>query len=173
MRDMVPLPRIQDTSATVILADVSGSMRGAKIQRLRSELGKLWPEITARLMSFADRLNWIENPSHLPEPSGGTDLAGALDLAATVWPAEVIVISDGMPADEDAALRAAERIPGTISVLFVGSDDDQRGLVFLRRLAAVGGGQFAHRDLGKTIGIAGEIRSMLALPPPISLGGHP
>jgi Mg-chelatase subunit ChlD len=169
MREIVAMPRVQDTTATLILADVSGSMQGSKIKRLRSELRVLWPEIKARLMSFADRFQWHESPDHLPEPHGGTDLAGALELAATVWPSEVIVISDGLPADEEAAIQAARMIPGTISVLFVGSDDDQRGLAFLRRLAAVGGGQFAHRDLAKNLSIAGEVRGMLALPPPIAL----
>jgi Mg-chelatase subunit ChlD len=159
----------QDNAAIVILADTSGSMRGTKIQRLRTELGKLWPEIHGRLMSFSDRIDWLDGPEDLPEPMGGTDLTGALELAATVFPSEVIVISDGLPADEASALKAAELIPGTISVLFVGSDDDQRGLEFLRRLAAVGGGIFAKKDLGKHLEIGNEIREMLALPPPIAL----
>ncbi len=60
-------------------------------------------------------------------------------------------------------------LPGTISVLFVGSDDDASGAEFMRRLAAVGGGMFAHRDLAKNLAIGGDLRGMLALPPPIAL----
>ena len=116
-----------------------------------------------------ETVEWIDGPAMLPAPEGGTDLTGALELASQAWPSEVLVISDGLPADEAGALKAAELIPGTISVLFVGSDDDQRGLEFLRRLAAVGGGIFARKDLSKHMEIGTELREMLALPPPIAL----
>jgi len=60
-------------------------------------------------------------------------------------------------------------IPGTISVLFVGSDDDIRGADFMRRLALLGGGMYAQKDLAKNLQIGGELREMLALPAPIAL----
>jgi hypothetical protein len=145
-------------------------MRGNKIERLKRELQKLWPEMgKARLMSFADRPEWIDGPSRLPSVGGGTDLAAALTMAALAWPSEVIVISDGLPRDEQAALDAAQTIPGTISVLFIGDEGDQQGADFMRRLAMVGGGMFAHKDLARSMSIEGSLRSMLALPAPIAL----
>jgi len=159
----------QDAAAVVVIADVSGSMRGEKITRLRRELGRIWPEIEARLLAFSDNSRWVDGPQDLPEPGGGTDLRGAFETAAKLWPSEVIVISDGLPQDEAGALKAAQLVPGMISVLFVGSDDDQRGADFMQRLALIGGGQFARKDLGKNLSIGGELRSMLALPAPIAL----
>jgi len=159
----------QDGSAVVILADVSGSMQGEKIVRLRRELSRLWPEITARLLAFSDQIHWCDGPEDLPAPYGGTDLRLAFETAAKIWPSKVIVISDGLPQDEARALEAAKLIPGTISVLFVGSDKDTRGADFMRRLALIGGGMFARRDLAKNLSIGGELREMLALPAPIAL----
>lgn len=167
--EIVRHERVEDTSAVVILCDVSGSMRGRKIERLRKELGRLWPEIRARLMWFADGNGWIDGPAQLPGPEGGTYLADALDRAATVFPSEVIVISDGLPESEDRALEAAARLPGIINVVFVGGDDDMRGAEFMRRLARAGGGVMVHKDLAKNLSIEGDLRGMLALPPPIAL----
>lgn len=160
---------VQDSASVVILADVSGSMRGEKILRLKRELSRLWPEITARLLAFAYDAKWCDGPDDLPDVGGGTDMRRAFEVAATVWPSEVIVISDGRPQDEAGALIAVQLIPGTISVLFVGGDEDLAGADFMRRLAALGGGMFAHRDLAKNLSIGGELREMLALPAPISL----
>lgn len=173
MRNLVkrdaPTP---EPASLVILADTSGSMRGDKINRLRRELLAVWPDVPgARLLSFDSDLRWLDGPGDLPAPGGGTDLKGALVAAATVWPGEVLVISDGRPDDEQGALEAARKVPGTISVLFVGSDDDHGGAEFLRRLATLGGGMYAHRDLAKHMALEGEIRGMLALPPPLAMGG--
>jgi Mg-chelatase subunit ChlD len=161
----------QEPAAVVVMCDISGSMRGNKIDRLKRELLKLWPEIgKAKLMAFSNRPEWVDGgPNALPPVGGNTDLAAALTLAAHVWPSEVIVISDGLPQDEQAALDAAQALPGTISVLFIGDEQDQRGADFMRRLALVGGGLFAHKDLAKSMSIEGSLRGMLALPAPIAL----
>ena len=170
MRTIVKREAPIEPAAVVILADVSGSMRGNKIERLKRELLKLWPDLGhAKLVAFADYPEWIEGPNALPPTGGGTDLAAALKLAAGAWPSEVVVISDGLPRDEQEALDAAQTIPGTISVLFIGDEGDARGADFMRRLALVGGGMFAHKDLAKSMSIEGTIRGMLALPSPIPL----
>lgn len=167
---LVKRETLTETAAVVVMADISGSMRGNKIERLKRELSRLWPELgKARLMSFADNPRWVDGPNDLPPVGGNTDLAAALTLAAGAWPSEVVVISDGLPQDEQGALDAAQMIPGTISVLFIGDEMDQRGADFMRRLALVGGGMFAHKDLGRSMAIEGTLRGMLALPAPIAL----
>ena len=166
---IVPTPRVENTAAVVILCDVSGSMMGRKIERLRRELNKIWPETKARLMWFADKCEWIDTPDQLPHPDGGTFLDDALNLAGTVFPSEVIVISDGRPQSESRALEVAAHLPGTINVCFIGSDDDIKGAEFMHRLARVGGGVMVHKDLARNVGIESSIREMLALPPPIAL----
>jgi len=159
--------KVEDSSAVVICCDVSGSMAGQKIIRLRQELQRLWPEIKARLICFGFTARWVEGgPNALPEPSGSTDMRGALELAGTVWPSEVIVISDGRPDDQEGTLEVARMLPGTISVLFVGADEDQHGAAFMRRLAAVGGGTMVHKDLARNMAIGGDLRGLLALPSP-------
>lgn len=168
--ELVPVP-VKDTSAVVVICDISSSMQGQKIIRLRSELRKLWPEVKARLMVFNDVASWVDGgPGDIPEPMGCTLLARALDLAGTVFPSECIVISDGLPQDGDEALRIAGLLPGTISVCFVGDEADYRGAEFMQKLARVGGGMYAHKDIGKNLSIEGSLRGMLALPGPIALG---
>ena len=161
---------VQEPADLVILADVSGSMsRDRKYERLRRELLAIWGQRPARLMAFASDLHWCDSPHDLPAPYGSTYLDGALLAAAELWPGEVLVVSDGLPDNTVAALEAAKKVPGVISVLFVGSDEEQRGAEFLRQLATLSGGMFIHKDLAKHTSLASELRSMLALPPPISL----
>lgn len=169
MTSIVKAAPPKDQAAVVILADVSGSMAGARIARLGDELRRLWPEINARLLAFSFEARWVDGPAGLPRPMGNTDLEAALLLAASVWPSEVIVISDGLPDDQDAAIRAANQVPGIISVLFVGDDGDVEGAAFMRRLAAVGGGVMVHKDIAKHLAIGDDLRGMLALDKPIAL----
>lgn len=167
--DIIRAEQVEATSAVVIVCDVSGSMKGRKVERLRKELARLWPEIKARLLWFNDSCGWIDGPGQLPHPEGGTWLHDALDRAGEVFPSEVIVISDGLPACERSALESAARLPGTVNVVFVGGDDDHRGADFMRRLARAGGGVMVHKDIAKNLSIEGDLRGMLALPPPIAL----
>lgn len=156
-------------ASVVVIADVSGSMRGENISRLKTELNFLWSEINARLLAFSDDARWCDGPNDLPDAGGSTNLRQALEVAAKVSPAEVIVISDGRPQDTRGALEAALLIPGTISVSFVGPENDSIGANFMRELAILNGGRFAHRDLAKHRALEGALREMLALAAPIPL----
>lgn len=170
MRSNIVPAQVQDTSALVIICDISSSMAGQKIIRLRSELRKLWSEVKAKLIVFHDQARWVDGgPESIPEPRGCTLMAVALELAGTVFPSESIVISDGLPQDGDRALAVAAQLPGTISVCFVGDEQDYQGAEFMQRLARVGGGMYAHRDLARNRAIEGDLRKMLALPAPIAL----
>jgi Mg-chelatase subunit ChlD len=165
------LSKRDDGASLVILADTSGSMEGEKIERLKRSLNDIWKERPgARLMAFSSTLAWCDGPYDLPPAYGGTDMDRALEAAALVWPGEVLVISDGLPGNQARTLEAARQIPGTISTLFVGDDEDQEGAEFLRKLAALGGGEYCHKDLSKHPSIVSELRSLLALPAPITMG---
>lgn len=157
------------TASRVIVADVSGSMRGERIRRLQASLERIWSDVGAKLLAFNWQLLWCDSPANLPPPDGSTNLAAALYEAAKLSPAEVIVISDGRPDDEEAAIHAAAAIPGVISTFFCGADSDVRGKAFLARLARVGGGEFACKDIGKCVSIESEIRGIIALDKPIAL----
>jgi hypothetical protein len=160
-------------ASMVILADVSGSMRGNKIIRLRQGLSDVWKSLKgARIIAFNDALWPVDGPTLIPEPSGGTNLTMALWRAGELFPSEVFLFSDGLPDDPSTALEEASRLPGVINVFFVGDDQDIEGIEFMRRLARVGGGQMVHRDLGKTLSIGAEIRELIALPGPTSMKGR-
>jgi hypothetical protein len=157
-----------DTSGTgqVVILDVSSSMAepaGArtKIEILRDALVDLPP---ARLLAFSSTAQEIASAADLPLPSGGTALHLALDLAAAWRPARSLVISDGRPDSEPAALASADRLPGTIDVLYCGPDDDLQAKAFLRRLARLGAGRYAAHDLRRAPVALGPAIRILLLP---------
>ncbi len=158
-------------AAVVILCDVSSSMAGERIKRLKEALRSLWATMPrCRLLAFSFRVWPIESPERMPEPSGNTALHLALEEARLLRPAKTIVISDGHPDDAEAAINVAGKIPGVIDICFVGSDGDRQAIRFMNRLARIGGGRVVVRDLEKTKELLGPvIQDMLALPGPIAL----
>lgn len=161
-------PSVGGTAAIVLIADVSASMRGRKYDRLKASIRDMVDE-RALLLAFSWRTWWCETVDGMPRPEGDTDLAAALLAAAERFPAKVVVLSDGVPNDELAALKAADAIPGVISCVFIGDDDDRAGMEFMRKLARVGGGEAIHRDLTKVASVKADVRAMLALDAPITL----
>jgi hypothetical protein len=148
----------------VVLLDVSSSMAemaGAlpKIDILRDALARAPP---ARLIAFGSVPREILSIWELPAPAGGTALHSALVLAATMRPARTLVISDGEPDDEQAALTAARNLPGVIDVLYVGPDDNARAKAFLMSLARAGGGRYEWREIWRVPKEIGPVvRSMM------------
>lgn len=141
------------SDVTVILADVSSSMAdqagGArKIDILRDALNALPND--CRLVSFASMPRDVASAADLPVPAGGTALDRALDHAAKYRPRRTIVISDGEPDNEADAEAAAQRLSGTIDVIYCGPDSNRRAIDFLRRLARGTGGSVIVHDLNRT-----------------------
>ncbi len=128
-------------NATVVLADVSGSMVGVvgnvtKFELLRLALTNLWPSLPgAHLVGFSSEAHAVSNPEDLPLPNGGTALAEALLLAASFRPSRTVLISDGHPDNAEAALAASFRVGGYLDVLYCGPSDDLTAIAFMRRLA--------------------------------------
>lgn len=169
-RQAVPDPG--NSPAVVILCDLSGSMNGQPFNRLREHLSQMWAEVEpfTALYGFNDSVFAVECPEKLPTPRQGTMLTEAFKALLPLWPAQVILISDGLPADPNGALDAASRLPGTIDAIFVGPETDQRGIEFMRKLTLANGGQTVVRDLHTSCAlVAPAIREMLALPSPIAL----
>jgi Mg-chelatase subunit ChlD len=158
-------------ASTVLLCDVSASMdetagRRRKIDILRDALADL-AVLKAQLVAFSTHAMPVARPQDLPEPDGGTALHHGLDAAARYRPSRTVVISDGRPNSQRAALAAAERVPGRIDVVYCGPDSDIVAIDFMRRLARVGGGQVVIRDLARGHALlAGDVRAMLGLPAP-------
>lgn len=145
-------------SDAIVLIDVSGSMAERDVPE---QLGKTRYEIAcgelARLQStlpgkvaviaFSDGVQFCA--SGIPIFDGnGTNLAGALEFVhiADDCGIKFILISDGGPRDEGAAMRWAAKFKSPISCVFVGPEDDE-GEVFLRKLAAASGGQYQRNNV--------------------------
>lgn len=134
----------------IILVDVSGSMSQNDARGGRSrydvacdELKNLQASLPGKLalLSFSDDVKFC--PSGIPFDEGNmTNLAKALKFAkvADVKDMRFIVISDGEPDDEQAALAVAKTYKNRIDTIFVGSEGGS-GQVFLKKLASASNGQ--------------------------------
>ncbi len=138
---------VRASDVVVVLADCSGSMwdltgfRGmSKYQHLEvalKDVVRAFPAI--RLVAFNSTARVISDPSQLPKPSGGTDLTGALKLAAGWKPRKTIIISDGVPDDESSAFDEARRMTGAIDTIYCGPDQHE-ACAFLQSLSKECGG---------------------------------
>lgn len=141
----------------IVICDTSGSMQNRDGRGGRSrydveleELAKIQAELPGKIaiIAFSDDAMFCPNgqPVNL---SGSTNLAGALEFAkvADLPGMRFVVISDGCPDDEQAALSAAAQYQAKIDTIFVGPEQDvSGGLAFLRRLAQASGGQSVTAD---------------------------
>lgn len=153
----------------IILVDTSSSMsahdsRGGKSRYdvACDELKTLQMNLPGKLalLSFSDDVVFC--PNGIPFNFGCmTDLAKALkfakmgDLASGM---RFIVISDGEPNDEDAALAVAKTYKNKIDTVYVGPEGGD-GQAFLKRLAKASGGQTVTADRVKEL--AANVQKLL------------
>nr|WP_308006628.1 hypothetical protein [Xanthomonas albilineans] len=136
------------SGTTVILADVSSSMESVaedgrrKIDILRDAVDAARGR--ARLIAFSRTVRQVEQ---IPEPEANTDLAAGLAFAKSLDPGTTILISDGEPDNESAALAQARNFRGAIDVLYIGPEANARAIDFMRRLAAAAGGSVTINDI--------------------------
>src|SRR3989304_5281389 len=86
-----------------------------------------------RKFSFDSRVQEIGN--WIPEPTGGTDLAGAFNYLKQQGCRQIVLMTDGCPDNEESALTAA--IGLHIDIYYIGSGSTPD---FLNRLAKQSGG---------------------------------
>ena len=148
------------TEDVMLLVDVSGSM-AAEIEPVKQYPGEPHRQGKRCIDALREVVNDLKSQSNepipmiafglsdmssvnfvhdIPEPGGGTPLAAALDLAREYGANRVVVISDGIPDDQNAAMEAARRFAGRIDVVFVGVPGDH-GSIFLDELARKSGGK--------------------------------
>ncbi|MFG0229454.1 vWA domain-containing protein [Achromobacter sp. 413638] len=140
---------------TVVLADVSGSMESpawggrTKHAVLREAIAQTLLSDRHELMAFAGHVTPLSSAENLPQPGGSTALDRALLAAIQRAPGRILVISDGEPNDEDAALAAAAQFGGVIDVLYIGPDSNAAAMRFLQRLALAGHGRYHGSDIAR------------------------
>jgi Mg-chelatase subunit ChlD len=147
----------------IVLVDTSGSMsardvvsstweQSTSLSRYEvacNELRKLQASLPGQIavIAFSGKPEFA--PSGTPRMiGGGTDLTKALAFVRAADGCEMrfIVISDGQPDDEAAALAEAARFVSRIDTVFVGPNGDP-GAQFLKRLAAASGGQYSKNEV--------------------------
>lgn len=152
----------------VLLVDVSSSMathdsgegdREARVTVAAREVAKLQRRMPGKLaiVSFNNDADW-DPAGRLPEPSGSTNVAGALEytrdlLGEGATGIKVVVISDGEPDSAEAALAEAALLKAAgaaINTVYCGPDHGH-GKAFLERLATFGGGEFGEAVLAKAL----------------------
>ena len=158
-------------SSKILLLDISGSMGEyvsdyyggrRKIEILQNAIAPIARHY--EILAFSSDTQWIKC-GILPEPCGGTAMHLALAVAAEVRPAQTLVVSDGHPDDEKAALATAKRLTGTISTLYIGSDSDNKAIEFMRKLARLGCGQADVMELSLGAGLLQEkVQKLLPYP---------
>jgi Mg-chelatase subunit ChlD len=136
----------------IVLVDVSGSMmaqdsRGgqSRYDVALQELARLQRDMPGKIavIAFSDGTLFV--PGGQPPLLGeSTNVAGALKFAkvADVPGMRFVLISDGQPNDQAAALNVAKGYKNRIDCVFVGPEDDHEGgRGFLDLLAKLSGGQ--------------------------------
>lgn len=90
------------------------------------------------------------------QPSGGTNMALAFETVKNADIREIVLITDGMPDSEEAALRAAQGLK--IDIVYVGP---QPSPPFLARLAQVTGGTFGAGSLAEPKLLTEKVKQLL------------
>ena len=163
--------RFADASLeVVVLCDLSSSMLDfignsglRKYEHLAialKDLMKSFPKV--RLVVFNDLPRVLNVAADLPYPAGGTAMAKALHFIKKWKPRKTILISDGLPDDEQAALAAADQLTGAIDTIYCGPDEHP-AVEFLRRLSRDTGGVQVTWD-GYKGELASSVRALIAPP---------
>ena len=168
-RENISLAESFLSADALLIVDMSGSMGDddapggkSRYEAAESELLRLQEQNPGKLavIAFSDTAEFA--PTGIPRRMGGnTNLAGALRF---VKPADgtgvrFIVISDGQPDDEQAALDVARTFESRIDCVYIGPESDYGGgRAFLKRLAKSAGGHFAQ---GKAPGLLAEQVTLL------------
>ncbi len=135
----------------VILADISGSMESPawsdrrKIDVLREAVDEVMLRSDCRLIAFSREAREVKRIPDATEAN--TNLVAALEAARVFDPGQTLVISDGQPDNEAAALALARQFRGAIDVLYIGPDTDRAAISFMQKLAAAADGAVSINDL--------------------------
>ena len=142
------LSRFERAEHCVILCDTSGSMASPadtpgerRIDALRGVVSALRTQgLQFRLSCFSSDVLWTDI---IPEPSGGTDMIGALNFVKAAKPSHLVIISDGVPdggeLGRSASLDTARTLGCRIDAYYVGPSNPTAE-EFMRSLAQATGG---------------------------------
>ena len=155
------------TQRALLLVDCSDSMGirvrtgERRIEALRKVVTTLRETHSVPMAAFGLRgAEPVAVVDSVPEPQGGTPLDLAIEFGTEQGATKLVIVTDGEPNSEEAALDAARRFGGPIDVFYIGNGND-RGFRFCKELAETTGGTCGLSDLGIGGGqkeLAGKIR---------------
>lgn len=129
-----------------------------------AELAKLQRQIPGKVGVIQWSSSVAFMPGGVPDlPTGSTDLAQCLKF---VKPADgtgirLILISDGEPDNQESAIAVAQTFKSKIDTVYVGPLDGL-GADFLKRLAAVTGGQAVTQSVQQIAELSQTVKKLLA-----------
>ena len=130
---------------SIIALDTSSSMNDyvgekRKIDILRQAVDRPLLENEV-VLNFCSDCWMIKDFQSIPEPWGSTSMHSALIMAITMNPRHTLIVSDGQPDSRAKALSVAKTVPGIISTLFIGDENDLDAVSFMAKLAKIGCGK--------------------------------
>jgi len=150
-----------------ILADISGSMRGPKIEGLKLALKQCF-KYTKNCIAFESEL-WQIDEAEIDTVSaqGGTNMKEALNYAWSSNAGHIILITDGHPTDsseEEILIAASQPLHRKIPIDTIGISDNTssyRGYNpdFLKELSRITGGKFT--DCGEPLQLTQIVETLL------------
>lgn len=147
-----------DTSC--ILLDNSGSMAGNPLRQLNEVADNF---MDCRRFKFSSGCEELKPAERIPDVEGGTNMAHAFLHVKSLRIEHVVLITDGEPNDESAALRAAKDL--RIDVFYIGPDPAPE---FLRKLCQATGGQYGRADIARVLELTARVKERLQIAAPKS-----
>lgn len=161
--------KVKKSQPPCLLLDTSGSMATeiefglSRIDALRDIVKGL--QGSFRTFHFGSNTEEITQDK-IPDPSGGTNLAGALAFIKHKGFTRALLITDGRPNSAAAALEEAKGM--SLSIMYVGPHPKPQ---FLDDLAAACSGTCTVEDLTKTKEITEKVQLLLNTGEKINQGG--
>lgn len=153
---------------SALAVDVSYSMNDTmtsgerRIDSMRTVVGMLMQTNPIPVAEFGlngfEKVRWVRE--HISEPTGDTPMGEAIRFLKAEGATHVILVSDGIPSDEDDALKAAKAFGGVIDTFFIGDPGDA-GAKFMRKVARITGGTSNTTDLSDLLQLTTRIRGLL------------
>lgn len=126
--------REESPDGVALLLDVTGSMYGDPIRKLR-ESARAFP--TLRRFEYADDVHELKPGEELREPYGNNKEPLAFTTLKRLGIRRVVMITDGYPDDPQASLDAAKGL--RIDIIYIGPPPPPK---FLQDLARATGGSY-------------------------------
>jgi len=151
---------------TVILADISGSMRGEKIQNLRKALKKVWRPGIEGIAFCTGMYELREEDISSLDTSGCTAMLAPLQEAWSRSPSHIILLTDGEPDEDKSTILKEVRWHTGIPIDTVGMADSSGSYYdpeFLAEIALLTGGRFT--DVGEPVQLTDTLQYLLDYKP--------